>query len=90
VPRRRRIDKRRDLLTLQRDMLLSLGPIPGRPPPKPGSEEWEALRACWQAHRDRYSEDTWGYLAFELGDVEAALRANELVPVDAKENEPVD
>jgi hypothetical protein len=90
VPRRKRINKRRDQLTLQRDMLLLLGPNPRQPCPEPGDEEWEALRACWEAHRDRYSEDSWGYLAFELGDVEGALRANELVPVDADENEPVD
>jgi hypothetical protein len=71
-------------------MLLLLGPTPGRPCPEPGSEEWGALRACWEAHRDRYSETSWGWLAFELGDVEAALQANELVPVDADEDEPVD
>ena len=92
MPRRKHINKRRDQLTLERDMMLSLGPIPGpasaRSCPEPGSEEWEALRACWEQHRydqegrDRYGEDSWGYLAFELGDVEAALKANPLVPVD--------
>ncbi len=52
-----------------------------------GSEEWE-LRHCWERYRydedgrDRYGETSWGYLAFELGDVEAALRANSLEPAD--------
>ena len=88
MPRRRRRSKRRDLLTLERDLMLSLGPDPGGPRPQPGSEEWETLRACWEQHRydedgsDRYSESSWGYLAFELGDIEAALAANPLVPVD--------
>lgn len=81
MPRRRRINKRRDQLTLQRDMLLLLGPIPGRPAPKPGSEEWEALRGCYEQHPNRYGESSWGYLAFEQGDVEAAL-ANPLKPAD--------
>ena len=62
--------------------MLSLGPPPTGPRPEPGSEEWEALHACWDANRDRYGEDSWGYLAFELGDVEAALAANPLVPVE--------
>jgi hypothetical protein len=81
------VNKRRDLLALDRDMMLEIGTIPAppgvvsrRPCPEPGSEEWQALRACWEAHRDRYGESTWGYLAFEL-DVEAALRAKALVPV---------
>jgi hypothetical protein len=81
VLRRRRVDKRRPLLTLDRDMMLVLGPHPvraRRPCPEPGSEEWGALRACWERYRygddgeDRYGEGSWGYLAFELGDVEAA------------------
>lgn len=72
-------------------MLLLLGPRPRRPTPKPGSEEWEALRACWEAHRDRYSERAWGWRAFgPNANVEAALRTNEPVPVDAEEIEPVD
>ncbi len=89
MPRRRRTAKRRELLTLERDLLLTIGPgpiLPGsvsrRPCPEPGSEEWELLRACFEANRDRYSESSWGYLAFELGDVEAALRANALVPAE--------
>jgi hypothetical protein len=69
VPRRKRINKRRDQLTLERDLMLSLGPLPGsrsrRPCPEPGSEEWETLRACWRQHRydddgcDRYGESSW-------------------------------
>jgi hypothetical protein len=88
MPRRKRTDKRRHQLTLARDLMLSLGPPPGEPPPEPGSAEWEVLRWCWEHHRydaegrARYSEESWGYLAFELGDVEAALAANPLVPVD--------
>jgi hypothetical protein len=88
VPRRKRLTKRRDQLTLERDLLLLLGPNPRGPRPEPGSEEWEALHGCWEQHRydqegrDRYGEDSWGYLAFELGDVEAAVKANPLVPVD--------
>lgn len=88
MPRRKRTDKRRDLLTLERDMMLALGPRPGEPRPEPGSAEWEALRACWEQDqydehgRDRYGPGSWGYLAFELGDVEAALAANPLIPVD--------
>jgi hypothetical protein len=88
VPRRRRRNKRRDLLTLKRDLMLSIGPHPGGPRPQPGSEEWEALRACWEQHRydddgrDRYREGSWGWIAFEVGDVEGALKANPLVPVD--------
>jgi hypothetical protein len=93
MPRRKRTNKRRDLLTLSRDLMLSLGPqphLPGKPPkcPEPGSAEWQALHACWKRHRydedgrDRYGESSWGHLAFELGDVEAALAANPLVPVD--------
>jgi hypothetical protein len=88
MPRRKRINKRRDLLTLERDLMLSIGPRPGDPRPEPGSGEWQALQACWTQHRydedgrDRYGESSWGYLAFELGDVEAALAANPLVPVD--------
>jgi hypothetical protein len=82
VPRRKRASKRRNELTLERDLLLSLGPAPGKPRPQPGREEWEALHACWEANRDRYGEGDWGYLAFDLGDVEAALNANPLVPVE--------
>ena len=86
MPRRKRINKRRDLLTLERDLMLSIGPRPGEPRPKPGSAEWEALRVCWEQHRYRHSDDgygpgTWGWLAFEEGDVEAALTANPLIPV---------
>jgi hypothetical protein len=68
--------------------MLLLGPKPGGPRPEPGSEEWETLRACWDQHRydedgrDRYGESSWGFIAFELGDVEAAVKANPLVPVD--------
>jgi hypothetical protein len=88
MPRRKRVSKRRDELTLARDLMLSLGPRPGEPPPEPGSAEWEVLRSCWEQHRydadgrARYGESSWGYLAFEQGDVEAALAANPLVPVD--------
>jgi hypothetical protein len=86
MPRRKRISKRRRQLTLAHDLMLSLGPPPGESPPEPGSAEWEALHACWEQHRydedgpDRYGESSWGYLAFELGDVEAALAANPLEP----------
>jgi hypothetical protein len=62
--------------------MLAIGPDPRRLCPEPGSQEWEALRACWHAHRDRYDESNWGYIAFELGDVERALEANSLVPAD--------
>jgi hypothetical protein len=51
VPRRKRLTKRRDQLTLERDLLLLLGPNPRGPRPEPGSEEWEALHACWEQHR---------------------------------------
>jgi hypothetical protein len=88
MPPRKRRSKRRDLLTLERDLMLSIGPHPGGPRPEPGSAEWEALRMCWEQHRygedghERYGESSWGYLAFELGDIQAALAANPLVPVD--------
>jgi hypothetical protein len=91
VPRRRRRNKRRDLLTLERDLMLSLGPHPGGPRPEPGSAEWQALHACWEQHRydedgrERYGERSWGWIAFEVGDVEAAVNANPLVPVDDDE-----
>ena len=73
MPRRKRESKRRDELTLERDLLLTLGPRPRQPLPKPGDDEWEALRACWFAHRDRLvgngtPEQTWGYWVFELGE----------------------
>jgi hypothetical protein len=46
---------------------------------------------CFEQNQDRYGPRTWGWLAFgPNADVEAALRANELVPADADENEPVD
>jgi hypothetical protein len=88
VPRRRRRNKRRDLLTLERDLMLSIGPRPGGPRPQPGSAEWDALHVCWERHRydadgrDRYGESSWGYLAFVVGDIEGVLKANPLVPVD--------
>lgn len=88
MPRRRRRNKRRDLLTLERDLMLSIGPRPGDPRPEPGSAEWQALHDCWERHRydedgrDRYGESSWGHLAFEQGDVEAAMRANPLEPAD--------
>ncbi len=85
MPRRPRTNKRRDLLSLDRDMMLFLGPILGpastRPCPEPGSEEWEALRGCWEQHPGRWGADSWGWIAFELGDIEAAVRANPLTPV---------
>ena len=86
MPRRKRTDKRRDLLTLQRELMLTLGPLPGEPPPEPGSEEWEALRACFERHRyrdgeDFYGEGSWGHAAF----VEGNVRANPLVPVERDE-----
>lgn len=92
--RPRRVRRPRHELTLDRDMLLSLGPRPRPPshPPslRPGSPEWEALRYCFEQNPNRYGPRTWGWLAFgPNADVEAALRANELVPVDADEDEPV-
>ena len=68
--------------------MLSIGPRPVGPRPEPGSAEWQALHACWEQHlydgdgHDRYGESSWGYLAFEVGDIQAALAANPLVPVD--------
>jgi hypothetical protein len=92
MPRRLRISKRRDQLTLSRDLILGIGPIPGprspRPCPEPGSSEWELLRELFEQHRyysdgeERYGPGTWGYLAFELGDIAAALRVGALIPVD--------
>jgi hypothetical protein len=95
VPRRRRRNKRRDLLTLQRDLMLSLGPeprLPWKPPSlRPGSPKWEALHYCFEQNRDRYGPRSWGWLAFGPdADVEAAVWANELVPADADKNKPVD
>jgi hypothetical protein len=87
MPRRRRHRKRRRRLTLARDLLLHLGPPPGEPPPEPGSEEWEALRACFDQYRhhdgeDRYGAGTWGHAAF----VEGRVWANPLIVVG--EDEP--
>jgi hypothetical protein len=82
MPRRRRTDKRRRHLTLQRDVVLTVGPWPAGPRPEPGDAEWEALRGCFEADPDRWPEGTWGHLAFGLGDVEAAVAANPLIPVD--------
>ena len=55
MPRRNASTSAAIELTLKRDMLLLLGPNPGRPCPEPESEEWEVLRACWEQHR--YDED---------------------------------
>jgi hypothetical protein len=89
MPRRKRATKRRDDLTLERELLLTLGPMTGRSCPEPGSEEWEALHACWTGNRDRLGtrciEETWGYRVFELGDVEGGLRANALVPCEPED-----
>ena len=86
MPRRKRVNKRRDLLTLERDLMLSIGPRPGQQPPEPGSEEWEALRACFEQHRygdgeDFYPPGTWGFSAF----VEGVVLECELVPVEEDE-----
>ena len=66
--------------------------LPSQPPSqRPGSREWQALRHCFEQNRNGYGPGTWAWLAFgPNADVEAALRANELVPVDADEDEPVD
>jgi hypothetical protein len=75
-------------------MVLRFGPwprLPSEPPSlRPGSSEWRAL-ACFAENRNRYGPGTWGWLAFGPGaDVEAALRASELIPADAGEIEPLD
>jgi hypothetical protein len=82
VPRRRRRNKRRDLLTLKRDLMLSIGPHPGEP--APGDPELEALRHCFEKYRydedgrDRYGPGTWGHRAF----VEGVVETNPLIPAD--------
>jgi hypothetical protein len=83
MPRRPRHRKRRELLTLQRELLLTFGPPPGEPPPERGSEEWEALRDCFERHRYRDGEDfyppgSWGHSAF----VEGVIWENPLTPVE--------
>ena len=71
MPRRRRINKRRNELTLGPWLTLTIGPIPGHGP-EPGSEEMNRLRALYFEHRARLVseglEDTWGYRVFELGE----------------------
>jgi hypothetical protein len=69
VPRRRRVDKRREL-TLDVYNLLTLGPR-FREWPEPGSSAWEDLRVLWEVHRDRLERDgmieqAWAYGTFEL------------------------
>jgi hypothetical protein len=84
MPRRKRIAKRRNLLTLERDLMLSLGPRPGEPAPAPGDPELEALRHCFEKYRygedgrDRYGPGTWGHRAF----VEGVVETNPLIPAD--------
>jgi hypothetical protein len=100
VPRRRRIDKRRDEPTLERHLLLTLGPLAGpngapntgpKPYPVPGSEEWEALRTCWLLHRDYFAahdneiETYWGYRVFEAGE-DPWEASNKLTPVEPGES----
>lgn len=97
--RPRRPRRPRNELTLDRDLMLSLGPIPGpnstRPCPEPGSAEWEALRACfWKANQadprsERYGPESWGHIAFAVGDEEAALTVNPLIPVVQGQGQPV-
>ena len=86
MPRRKRLNKRRAPAHSSRETCCwRWGRLPGGACPQPGSEEWEALRACWEANRDRYGHESWGFLAFELGDIEGVLKANALVPVEANE-----
>ena len=78
MPRRKRESKRRHELTIERNLLLTIGPTPVLPGqwsdqlPRPGSDRHEALRACWFANReslicDEPPERNWGYRVFELG-----------------------
>jgi hypothetical protein len=93
--RPRRVRRPRHELTLDRDVVLSFGPwprLPSEPPSlRPGSAEWGALLYCFEQNRDRYGPGSWAWIAFgPKADVDAALLANELVPVETDKNEPVD
>lgn len=96
MPRRKRASKRREELTLERHLLLTLGavigPGPDRPYPTPGTDEWEALRVCWHANRNYFAanaaagvETYWGYRVFEAGDDPEAASIK-LTPVESEES----
>lgn len=76
MPRRIRVSKRKEPLTIHRQLALTCGPLPRFPgSPTPDAAEMELLRRCWFDNRsaliaDNRPEDCWGFHAFERGRVE--------------------